>query len=307
MIDLKKALVDYLVVRRALGFKLQWAEERISSFLDHLERASSPIITTALAVEWATLPRGTKPGWWAHRLAFVRPFARYVQSLDPRTEVPPAGLFRIPTQRQPVHIYSEEEVLALMAATETLKSPFKALTFSTLIGLLSVTGMRIGEVIALDRSDVDWDDGVLTIRDSKFGKSREVIVHPTTVEALRRLARARDRRFPHSPCPAFFVSVRDTRLNYGCVQRTFHLLIDRTGLSNRQPRRPRIHDMRHSFASRTLRDWHQAGVDVERKLPLLSTYLGHVNPATTYWYLTALPELMEPAMKRLEERLGDLP
>jgi integrase len=307
VIDLRKALADYLALRRSLGFKLQWAEERISAFLDHLEQAGNPVITTALAVEWAMLPQKTTQGWWAHRLAYIRGFARYVHSLDPQNEIPPADLIPVSSQRKPVYLYSEEEVRALMAAAEELKDPLRALTLSTLIGLLAVTGMRVGEAIALDRSDVDWKEAVLTIRDGKFGKSREVVVHPTTIDALRRYARKRDRRFPRSACPAFFVSLANKRLIYQNVHVTFFRLVDRAGLSSRKPRRPRIHDIRHSFASRTLSDWYRVGLDVERRLPLLSTYLGHVDPSTTYWYLSATPELMELAVKRLEEHLGELP
>ena len=307
MIDLRKALTDYLDLRRSLGFKLEWAEQRISAFLDHLQRAGSPVITTALAVEWATLPQGTTRRWWAHRLWYVRGFARHAHSLDPRHEVPPTDIIPTSHRRRPVYLYSDDEVKALMAAAGELKDPFRALTLSSLIGLLAATGMRVGEVIALDRRDVDWKEAVLTIRDGKFGKSREVAVHPTTIDALRRYTRERDCRFPRSTCPAFFVSLANKRLIYQNVHWTFFRLIDYTGLSGRKPRRPCIHDLRHSFALWTMSGWYRSGLDVERRLPLLSTYLGHVGPSSTYWYLSAAPELMELAMKRLEEHLGELP
>jgi integrase len=265
------------------------------------------VITTALAVEWATLPQGTTTQWWAHRLSYVRGFARYAHSLDLRHEVPPTDVIPVSSHRKPVYLYSEADVMALMAAAEELKEPLRALTYSTLIGLVAVTGMRVGEAIALDRSDVDGDEAVLTIRHSKFGKSREVVVHPTTVDALRRYDRKRRGEFPRTACPAFFLSLRGKRLIYQNVHRTFFRLVDRAGLSDREPRRPRIHDLRHSFASRTLSEWYREGVDVERRLPLLSTYLGHVDPSTTYWYLSSAPELMGLAGKRLEVRLGELP
>jgi integrase len=307
MIDLRKALTDYLAVRRSLGFKLQWAQERLSAFLDHLEQAGSPVITIALAVEWATLPEGATATWWAQRLTYVRGFARYLHSLDPRHEVPPIDLMPVAIRRKPVYLYSEEDVQTLLGAARELKGPFRAHTYSTLIALLAVTGMRVGEAIALDRSDVDRKDAVLTIRNAKFGKSREVPLHATTMKALATYARERDRTFPGARIPAFFVSQRNTRLIYQNVHLTFFRLIDRVGFGEKKPHRPRIHDLRHSFALWTLRDWYRAGDDVERRLPRLSTYLGHGDPSSTYWYLQAAPELMELAAKRLEHRLGELP
>jgi len=307
VIDLRKALADYLALRRSLGFKLEWAEPQISAFLDHLEQAKSPVITTALAVEWAILPEGRTRTWWAHRLTYVRSFARYVHSLDPRNDVPPVDLIPVSYKRRPVYLYSEEDVRALLAAAGELKDPLRALTYSTLIGLLAATGMRVGEAIAMDRRDVDRKEAVLTIRDGKFGKSREVVVHPTTIHALRRYARRRDRTFPRGACPAFFVSLANKRLLRQNVHATFVRLRDRAGLADRKPRRPRIHDLRHSFVCWTLSEWYRSGVDVERRLPLLSTYLGHVDPKTTYWYLSATPELMGHAVKRLEDHLGELP
>ncbi len=306
MTDLRKALADYVDLRRSLGFKLQWAEQRLSGFIDHLEAAGSPVITVPLALAWARRPVGTKTNWWATRLGLVRGFARYVHTHDPRTEIPPTDLLLRTTRRQPVYLYSEQDVGALLDAAGNLRQPFHALTCSTLLGLLAVTGMRVGEAIGLDRSDVDWDEALLTVRHAKFDKSREVALHSTTLDALRRYAKERDRRFPGASVPAFFVSRRNTRLIYQNVHFTFHRLVGRAGLADRKPHRPRIHDLRHSFALWTLRDWYRAGVDVERRLPLLSTYLGHVAPSTTYWYLQTAPELMELAAKRLEERLGEL-
>ncbi len=307
MIDLRRALADYLALRRSLGFKLQWARERISAFLDHLEQAGSPVITIALAVEWATLPEGVTATWWANRLTLVRGFARYAHSLDPQNEVPPVDLIPISTRRKPVYLYSEEDMQTLLDAARELMGPFRARTYSTLIALLAVTGMRVGEAIALDRCDVDGRDALLTIRDAKFGKSREVPLHATTATALAAYARERDRVFRGTRVPAFFVSQRNTRLIYQNVHFTFFRLIDRVGFADRKPRRPRIHDLRHSFALWTLRDWYRAGNDAERRLPRLSTFLGHADPSSTYWYLQAAPELMELAANRLEDRLGELP
>lgn len=307
MTDLRIALIDYVTLRRSLGFKLQWAEERLSDFLDCLQAAGSPVITMALAVQWAMSPRDPSPNWQARRLSMVRSFARYVHTLDPRTEVPPPDLLPQETRRRPVFIYSEEDVRALLKAAQGLAKPFKARTYSTLLGLLAATGMRVGEAISLDRGDINFGEAILTIHDSKFGKSREVAIHSTVVAAVARYQTERDRVFPPSPSGAFLVSLANKRLVYQNVHLTFFKLVDRAGLAGRKPRRPRIHDLRHSFASATLRDWYRQGLDVERRLPLLSTYLGHVAPSSTYWYLTAGPEHLALAAKRLEEHMGDLP
>jgi integrase len=305
--ELREALVDYLDLRRSLGFKLRWADQRLGNFLDFLEQAASPVITTGLATAWATQPKRAKPKWWAKRLELVRGFARYVQTLDPRTEVPSPGLLPQVVVKRPPYLYSEEDVRALLDTACQLKHPFRALTYATLLGLLAATGMRVGEAIALDREDVDWEEATLTVRNTKFGKSREVALHPTLLRALARYAQDRDRAFPRRAICAFFVSLANQRLIYQNVHFTFFQLVDRAGLAGRSPRRPRIHDFRHSFACWTLRDWHAAGLDVERHLPLLSTYLGHVSPATTYWYLTGAPELLCVAAQRLQKQLGELP
>ena len=304
MINLRQALKDYLDLRRSLGSKLRGADTGLSAFLDALEAAGSPIITTSLALDWATRPEAPRSS--DKRLNLVRGFARYVHTLDPRTEVPPPYCLPHP-RRLPPYLYSDEEIRQLMDAALEPKDPFRALSCRTLIGLLAATGARVGEMIALDRTDVDWEEHVLTIRAGKFGKSREVPLHRSTIEALREYAEERRRRFPGTSAAAFFVSLNNTRLIYQNVRDTFRRLVDRVGLGDRKPHRPRIHELRHAFAIRTLVDWYQAGLDVERMLPFLSTYLGHVSPSSTYWYLSAAPELLGVAAKRLEEHLGDLP
>ncbi len=230
----------------------------------------------------------------------VRAFARYVQTLDPRTEIPPYDVFSRSRHRPRPYIYADPEVVALTAAADRIQQPFRSQTYRTLIGLLASTGMRIGEAVALDKTDVDPEQQILTVRDGKFGKSREVPLHPTTCRALEDYARSRSRHFHRSTSSAFFLSLRGTRLIYNNVHLTFFRLVDRAGLADRKPRRPRIHDLRHTFAVRTLIDWYRAGLDVESRLPLLSTYLGHVGPSTTYWYLSAVPELTGVAAERLE-------
>jgi len=308
MSALQHALRDYLALRRALGFTLKRHGRLLPGFVAAVDASERPVITHALAVAWATQPPGVTATWAAARLAMVRAFAAYVHTLDPRTQVPPQELLpHSPRRKPPPYVYSDEEIEALMAATARLADPFRALTCQTVIGLLASTGMRVGEAIALDRTAVDGDDGVITIRKGKFGKSREVPLHPQTSSGLEHYAESRDTRFRAPSSEAFFLSLAGTRLVYNNVHRTFSDLVTQAGLADRGPRRPRIHDLRHTFAIRTLIDWYRAGRDVEQQLPRLSTYLGHVNPTTTYWYLSAVPELLGVAARRLEEHLGELP
>ncbi len=192
-----------------------------------------------------------------------------------------------------------------MAAAGTLRSPLRAATYQTLIGLLAVTGLRVGEAIRLDRDDIDWNQGLLIVRNSKFGKSREIPLHETAVRALRDYSRERDQLYRAPSVPAVFISTAGTRLLYCNVNWTFLRLVHRAGLKPRSGScRPRLHDLRHSFAVRTLLEAHQSGSDVKVRLSLLSTYLGHVDPAATYWYLSAAPELLALAGHRLDDHLG---
>jgi integrase/recombinase XerD len=298
--SLRRALRDYLSVRRALGFKLVRDGKLLPGFIDYLEQSGSTFVTSALAVAWATQPRDAHPAWWAARLILVRGFAKHLQARDPRHEVP--SLDRLPYRRprSAPYIYQPAEITALLAAATTLRSPLMAATYSTLLGLLAVTGLRVGEAVALDDGDVDCRHGVLTIRKTKFGKSREVPLHPTTSRALAQYARDRDRLAARRRRPCFFVSTAGTRLIYNNVHEKFLRLVYAAGLAERRPRRPNIHDLRHSFAIRVVLTWYRAGDDVEAKMPTLSTYLGHVGPSATYWYLTAVPELLQAATVRLE-------
>jgi len=307
MSDLHQILRDYLSLRRSLGFKLEREGSLLPDFVAFLDKFRSPVITSALALAWAMQPAAATTYWWAARLSMVRTFARYAHTLDPRTEIPPHDVLPRTRPRLQPYIYADAEVVGLMDATQHIQDPFRALTLRTLIGLLASTGMRVGEAIDLNRTDLDSKEGILTIRDSKFGKSREVPLHPTALEAIEHYANQRHRRFPRPPSPAFFLSLAGSRLIYQNVHLTFLRLVQWAGLAHRKPRRPRIHDLRHAFAVRTLIDWHQAGLDAERQLPVLSTYLGHTNPSSTYWYLSAVPELLGAAVGRLEDSLGELP
>jgi integrase/recombinase XerD len=303
MTALEQAVADYLRLRRALGFKLERAERLLGQFVGYLADHDLEVITTEVALAWAVLPADADPRWWDHRLATVRVFAAHLHALDPRVEVPPAGLIRCRPLRATPYLYTDAEVTALITAAGVLRHPLRAATCQTLIGLLASTGMRVGEAIGLDRNDVDTATGTLTVRDAKFGKSRLIPLHPTGVSVVNGYLRRRDDLLPTASSPALFVSLRGRRLRYNDVWRTFRQLTEQAGLSARSSScRPRIHDLRHSFAVATVLDGYARGDDVQALLPTLSTYLGHADPKHTYWYLSAAPELLALAGQRLETR-----
>jgi integrase len=273
--------------------------------LDYLDANGTDQITVEHAVAWAILP-GRGHHWHAMRLGAVRGFARYLHELDPGVEVPAADLLPDKSGRAVPYLYADEQITALMAAAGTLRIAHKTATFQTLFGLLAVTGMRIGEAIALDRSDFDAGPGTLTVRNAKFGESRELPLHPTTTNALTRYLRRRDRPKPVGATEALLLSSVGTRLWGSDVQTAFRVLRARAGILPRSAAcRPRLHDLRHSFAMNTLLDAYRTTGDPAARLAALSTYLGHVNPGKTYWYLHAAPELLELANGRLERHLGE--
>jgi integrase/recombinase XerD len=302
MSAVRSHLEDYLALRRSLGFKLGRAGQFLAEFAGYLEQAGAQTVTTAHALAWATAPAAADPTYWRARLAAIRPFARYLAPLVPGTEVPPPGLLPGPSSRRAVpYLYSSAEVSALMAAAAAIRTPFRAATYQVLIGLLAATGMRVGEAIGLDRDDLDPEQRLLTIRDGKFGKSRQLPLHDSVLQALTDYARLRDSRRERPAAPAFFASVTGTRLIYNNVHWTFHGLVKTAGLQPRSAAcRPRVHDLRHTFAVTTLARWYADGGDVAARLPLLSTWLGHADPSGTYWYLTGTPELLALAAARLE-------
>jgi integrase len=308
MSPLRQALADYLRLRRALGYKLERAGKLLPQFLDYLEQEDAEIVTVERTFAWATLPAHGSRRWWAFRLSIVRGFAVYLHSLDPAHQVPPPDLLADRSRRATPYLYTNTEIAALIGAADGLRFPLRAATYQTLIGLLAVTGMRIGEAIRLDRGDLDLAHELLLVRDSKFGKTRELPLHESTTRALHAYLRLRDRLQQPPQTPALFVSPTGTRLLYCNVHATFRQLRDAAGLRPRSDRcRPRIHDLRHSFAIRTLLDAYHDEGDVQRRLSLLSTYLGHVDPGATYWYLSAAPELLALAGQRLERYLGARP
>lgn len=302
MSPLHQALRDYLGIRRRLGFQLTKDGRMLEGFVGFLEESGAERITSELALAWARRPGEIHPYHCWQRLSIVRSFARYLAAIDPDSEVPPEDLLPARYSRITPYIYSPAEIAALMAAARALTPPLRAAGIETVIGLLAVSGMRIGETLALDRADVDLDDGVLHVRTGKQQRQREVPLHESATEALRRYARLRDRHRPRPATPAFFLDARGGRVMIWSFERSFREIIQQTGLEGRGARcRPRPHDVRHTFAVRTLLGWYRDGVDVDRKMPLLSSYLGHADATHTYWYLQAAPELLELVSERLDQ------
>ena len=308
MTFLRQALADYLAVRRAMGYRLARPEKLLAQFLTYLEERGETRLRTDTALAWATLPAGKAPSWWwRSRLTVVRRFATYLHTIDPATEIPSADLLQARTPRATPYLYTDEDIAALLAATSRLRTSHRAATFRTLLGLLVVTGMRVGEAIALDRRDFDAEQGLITVRQGKLGKSRALPLHPTAATAVQQYLRRPDRPAARHPA-ALFVSTVGNRLLYCDVQRTFSSLVRRAGLTPKSTVcRPRLHDIRHRFAVCTLLDAYQHDHDPEARLALLATYLGHVDPKNTYWYLSAAPELMQMAADRLERHPGGQP
>jgi len=305
--QLRDGLSDYLRLRRALGYQLVRPEILLNQFLTYLDHSGTATITGEQALSWARQGNGD-PNWWAYRLSVVRGFATYLHTLDPTHEVPAADLLPRRVRRACPYLYSGDDVAALIAAAQSLGTPMRRATYATLIGLLAVTGMRVGEAIAIDRSEVDLEAGCLTVRNAKFGKSRELVVHPSTVVALRQYLQERDHLAPAAATAALFVSTAGTRLIYRNVSMTFHRLVRVAGLRpGTALSRPRLHDLRHSFVVRSMLEAYAAGQDGQTRLTLIATYLGHVQPASTYWYLSASPELMAVAGQRLEAHLAGRP
>ena len=300
MSALPGAARDYLRLRNSLGHELAEYHRELPRFVAFLEARGLPTVTVAAALAWANGPDVDPATSIApRRMTIARGFARYLAGLDARTEVPPPGLIADRRRWRPPFIYSPGDIEALMAHARQM-SPMPAATHETLIGMLAATGLRIGEAIRLDRADIDWASAVLTIRESKFGKTRMVPVLGSTISRLDHYARTRDRLCPRTATASFFVSTAGTRLIYACVGQVFRRLRDRAGIGAGADHPPRIHDLRHTFAVRTLVGWYQAGEDVEARLPILSAYLGHRDPRSTYWYLSAAPELLALAARQLE-------
>jgi len=306
MSELRESIEEYLAVRRSLGFKLAEVGRCLHNFVDFAQGEGASYITTELVLRWVQLATHVQPATRAARLASVRRFAAWHSATDPRTEVPPQGLLPHRYRRTRPYIYSDDEISRIVLTAGELASAkgLRARTYSTLFGLLAVTGMRVSEALSLDRTDVDLEARVLTLRRTKFGKTRLVPVHPSTCDALRAYGHDRDQIVRASFTAGFFVSEHGTRIS-GCATRsTFAKVSREIGLrapaqGQRRGHGPRLHDMRHRFAVKTLIDWYRAGLDIEVEIPKLATYLGHVHVHDTYWYLEAVPELLALATQRL--------
>ena len=294
---------EYLALRRSFGFKLEREEQLLGQFVAYLDSAGVEHLRSELAIAWAKLPSQASPNQWAKRLGIVRRFALYLRTIDETTEVPPSGVFPTSRRRPTPYLFSERDIEAVLEAAHGLASPIRAATHEALFGLLAASGMRIGEAIGLTRSDVDLDEGVITIRHAKFDRTRLVPLHESTTAALSAYVAARDRLCPRPRADVFFCSSVGTALDRSDVDKTFREITTALGLRT-DTVRPRVHDLRHGFAVRTLVAWQRSGVSVDRHLATLSNYLGHVAPSDTYWYLSAVPELMQLAAGRLEARFG---
>jgi integrase/recombinase XerD len=296
---IRRRAEDYLAMRRALGFTLITDGRLLLDFADRLDRDGQDTITVAAALAWAR-STGASPAWHGHRLAIVRAFARHLHALDPACEIPAPGLLPAYSHRPAPFIYSDTEIAALVHAAGTITAPLPSATMKTLISLIASTGIRLGEALGLQRADVDTGTATLTVT-GKGGRTRLVPLHPTTTATLERYATHRDRLCRLVREDSFFLTARGRRPLQRGIQDTFARLLGFAEIDTAPGRRrPRIHDLRHTFAVNTLTDWQRDGVDVAAHIPLLSTYLGHSGPEATYWYLQATPQLLATAARRLE-------
>jgi len=312
MKSLQIHLTEYIAARRTLGTRLEAPAKTLRHFIKFLAHKNSEYITTHLALAWSQQSKNVQRATWARKLSMVRQFARWVNVIEPRHQIPPPRLLDVRPRRNPPHIYSDEQIAGLMAEASRLASPkgMKALGMEALIGLLAATGLRPGEATALEIGDVDLRTGVLLIRESKFGKSRQVPIHQSTVVALKHYAHHRDQVF-RSPCSSYFlVSDRGTALDSCTVCRWFCEISWACGLRKRNEnhrcgRGPRLQDLRHTFATKRMVEWYRSGCNVAVQMPKLATYLGHSSVGCTYWYIEAVPELLKLATEfQLASRQG---
>jgi integrase/recombinase XerD len=304
---LEDAVENYLNTRRALGFRLHEHERLLTQFAAFVKMKQSDYITAEMAFDFAKNCRAT-PTRWAKRWGIIRLFCRYVHAIDPRTPLLPDRAFHRADSRARPYIFSENDIYRLVEACKTITlGKLRNATYSTLLGLIAVTGMRVGEAIKLEDRDINWAEGILTIREAKFNKSRQVLLHPSTVEELRRYRRLRNQLRPVRKISNFFIGHRGGQLRHVTIHGIFVIALKRIGLEKQKDAvNARIHCLRHSFAVNTLIRWYRDGRDVEQRIPLLSTYMGHISPSSTYWYLSAVPDLMALAASRLEKQMGGI-
>lgn len=292
---------EYLSRRRALGYKLYREGRQLLNFARYADgaRHRGPL-STALALRWAALPRAADRAYHARRLNILRVFARHQAVLEPATQVPARHILGPDFRRKTPHLFTTRQLHQLLQRANTLSGQLRPLTYRTLLGLLACTGLRISEARALATQDVDLVQGVLTVRFSKLEHSRLVPLHPSAGPPLRHYARRRADLFPQTH--TFFVSDQGERLQYGAINRVFAGL-SRDMVPAHGRRHVRLHDLRHTFACRVLLRWQRSRRGVAGRVVVLSRYLGHVQVRDTYWYLTAVPELLLQATARF----GPLP
>lgn len=293
---------QYLSMRRNLGFKLRGYDRLLRSFIEYLDSQNHDAISAQAALQWATLPPAVKPIRWSQRLCAVRGFAQYLHGMDPTVEIPSQDLITARRYRQNPYLFTQADIARLLEVAATLDPALRAAAYQSLFGLLAVTGMRVGEALSLDREHINLSTGVVEITDTKFRKNRQIPLHSSSVSALRHYTKVRDKWCSSPNTPSFFLSTRGTRLSYSCVNGVFHRCIGQIDLENSTENRPvHMHGLRHSFAVATLREWYRSGATIEAKLPILSAFLGHACPASTYWYLQSCPQLMQLAAQRAEQ------
>ena len=292
---------EYLRLRRLLGHDLAEAHRLLPRFVAYLDSIGAATVTIDAALAWATEP-GVDPAGTvaARRMEIARGFARHLAGVDERTEIPPRGLIPMRQHWRPPFLFTPDDITTLLGCARAMRWRLPAATHATLLGLLAATGMRVGEALRLEPSDIERGDDVIVIRQSKFGKSRLVPVLPDTLAALDDYTAICDRLRPDRVTTRIFVSLRGTELIYPVVQQVFRKLCATGRIGADAPRPPRIHDLRHTFAVTVLTGWYRAGENIEARLPALSTYLGHRDPRSTYWYLSAAPELLALAAGKLE-------
>jgi integrase/recombinase XerD len=305
MKSLKTLLNDYLKLRWRLGFKSYNTSSILNYFVEFLKSKKAKHISNELSLCFATINPNYKMTTCEFRLSVIRQFALYLSTIDPNTEVPPHNLLPSVRKHRLPYIYSDQEIIDLMQCLDDgTRNALDQYTFQTLFGLLAVTGMRAGEAFRLEQADVDTVNRIITIRQSKFGKSRYIPIHKTTAEALKRYFEYKDKVLPNPKSSQFFINHHGFSIAKSTIRNIFHRRLKKVGIKNKVGHAtPRIADLRHSFSIKTLLNWYRNGVkNIDHCIPLLSTYLGHVNPTNTYWYITETPELLNFAIKRLKIR-----
>lgn len=296
--SLGEQVQEYLRLRRALGFRLRCEGLMLARFAAWLEQQGATTVTAGHAIAWAQLPQGVHPRTWSQRLTAVRGFATWLRTTDPAAEIPPGDVFPWQDRRPAPFIFSDADITAVTAACGSLRPQMRAATYTALFGLIAVTGIRIGEALAIPADGIDLEAGLLPVMPAKSRCERILPLHPATTAALAEYAALRASR--HPAAETFFVSARGTALCHPSARRAFGQACAAAGIAGR----PRIHDLRHSFAVATLLQWYRSGEDVDAQMPALSGYLGHVSPAGTYWYISAVPELMQLAAARAAGKAG---